>query len=449
MRSVQNESRRLAASRAVVIRRFAHFGPNKTREIIRLVYEISKREDVAVSDVLAAVTLIDFEAVKKTLLIRRFPHESAEVAAAASYLPEVLFDKKNICPPSARVFYPKHVYVQRIVAGSALVARLKNLFPRSRFEEIASFKEYERAHRGVAAAEYNQRRDRLFVVSQQYDFFKACPCTGGARGCGYKILNVGFGCVYDCAYCFLQGYTNSPGIMIPANLAQFFDALLKQGPLRGRMGTGEFTDSLALDHITEFSIPLVEFFRKNRLVAFEFKTKSTRIDNLLRIRSAKNIVISWSLNPPRMVRENECGAASLQARLRAAARCAEAGYRVGFHFDPMVYYSGWQKEYLSVVEQIFAHVRPRDVAWISLGTFRLQPQMKPVIEARFPHNTMLDEEMLMGFDGKLRYLPDVRRQMYGVMIAALRKVSPSLHVYLCMEDALMHKAVGCRSISQK
>jgi len=367
------------------------------------------------------------------------------VSAVASYLPQVSFDTKNVCSLPARVFYPKQVYVQRNVADSVLVARLKKLFPKSRFDEITSFKEYERAHRGMTAAEYNQRRDRLFVVSQQYDFFKACPCTRSALGCGYKILNLGFGCIYDCAYCFLQGYSNSPGITIPANPQHFFDEVLKQGSLRGRIGTGEFTDSLALDHITEYAVPLVAFFRKQKKVTFEFKTKSTRIENLLRVCSARNIVVSWSLNTPKMVRENEQGAASLHARLVAAEKCVQAGYRVGFHFDPMVHYPGWEKDYLAVVAQIFAHLSPRDVAWISLGTFRMQPQMKSVIEQRFPHNTILDEELLIGFDGKLRYSIAVRQQMYACMIAALRKVSRRLYVYVCMEDNAMHQALGLKT----
>ncbi len=44
-------------------------------------------------------------------------------------------------------------------------------------------------------------------------------------------------------------------------------------------------------------------------------------------------------------RRDEHGTASLSERLLAARRCQDAGYRLGFHFDPIVEYPNWEDDY--------------------------------------------------------------------------------------------------------
>ena len=64
-----------------------------------------------------------------------------------------------------------------------------------------------------------------------------------------------------------------------------------------RLGTGEFTDSLALDPLTGFSTALAETLRAVPNVIVELKTKSRAIANLLRLEDTGQLVVSWSLNP--------------------------------------------------------------------------------------------------------------------------------------------------------
>ncbi|MBF0619974.1 MAG: DNA photolyase, partial [Candidatus Omnitrophica bacterium] len=154
--------------------------------------------------------------------------------------------------------------------------------------------------------------------------------------------------------------------------------------------------------------------------------------------AASNIVVGWSVNTPRMIAENEYYTASLEARLDAARQCAKAGYSLAFHFDPMFYYDGWEEEYASVVDAIFQAVPARSIRWISLGTLRMTPLQKKVIENRFPENRILSAELVTGVDGKLRYSGDVRQKMYGRMKEQiLRRADPSTMLYLCMETAHM------------
>lgn len=180
-------------------------------------------------------------------------------------------------------------------------------------------------------------------------------------------------------------------------------------------------------------------YLRQKDITFEFKTKSAAIENLLKAKHGSNIVISWSLNPQCIIDENEYFTASLNERLAAAAKCIAAGYRVGFHFDPVIYFYGWQKEYGLLIENLFNKIKPGRVAWISLGTFRFSPDLKQVIERRFPGNKILNEELLLGYDNKLRYTFGLRYDIYKKMIEMLSKYSPKLKLYLCMEEALMWK----------
>ncbi|MCX5716064.1 MAG: hypothetical protein NTV07_04280 [Candidatus Omnitrophica bacterium] len=279
------------------------------------------------------------------------------------------------------------------------------------------------------------------MIEEKYDFFKGCPCTKGAPGCGYHIFNLGFGCIYECTYCYLQEYTNCPGIVLPVNLDSYFAVFAKYKRPGMRIGTGEFTDSLALDHITQYSLPLVELFSRHLDTTFEFKTKSANIANLLGQKHHGNIVVSWSLNPQAVVEKNEFYTASLNQRLKAALECVRAGYRVGFHFDPMIYHKEWGKGYQGLVNKLFDVIPAKKIAWISLGTLRFNPALKPVIEDRFPVNKILNEELLMGFDNKLRYSPHVRLFIYENMLYWIKRRAKNLYTYLCMEDNNIRKAL--------
>lgn len=416
--------------------RFVHFGINKQQEIIRLIYEIAKREQCCFDDVIPEKLKNErsFPALKRYLLKRRFPNFSPQERESFHLLSKLKLD------PDARVnvyptldINPKTFYIEKAVQESSLVQRLKKKFPRTNCVLIPSYKEYI-ADKKYSLADYNNRLDQFFIVRQDYDHLMPCPCSAASLGCGYHILNIGQGCVFECTYCYLQGYINSPGIVLPSNIEDFFDAFRKLEIKPGRVGSGQFTDSLVFDHLTEFSPLIVDFFRGYPQVQFEFKTKSKNIENLLGIPSAGNIVVGWSLNPQKIIDTTELYAASLSERLSAAQQCARAGYQVAFHFDPIVFYDGWEQDYQELVEQLFSSVEARQIAWISLGALRMTPALKKTIETRFPENKILDGELLPGYDGKFRYSKELRKNIYSKMGGWLRSFSPGGHVYLCMEE---------------
>ena len=124
----------------------------------------------------------------------------------------------------------------------------------------------------------------------------------------------------------------------------------------------------------------------------------------------------------------------MKERISAARKCQEKGYPVGFHFDPLLYHEGWEKEYQETIHQLFRQIDPKRIVWISLGGFRFPPDLKAIAQERFPNTEVFLGELFPGRDAKFRYLREIRTEMYREMVRWLKEVDPNLFVYLCMES---------------
>lgn len=334
-------------------------------------------------------------------------------------------------------YKPEKVYIDHSIREKPLTKNvLRNLpdvprefveDPRSIIDQVTSMSD-----------PIGEGKKRLLITQYKGRMLKPCPGTPNAICCDYHILNPVVGCPLDCTYCALQIYFNNPLMTIYANTDDLFGELDRR--LRRefkwlfRIGTGELTDSLALDDITGMSKMLVPYFAGKGGVLFELKTKSNRINNLLDVNHGGRTVVAWSLNPQTIIDKEEPGSASLTERLEAARKCQEAGYKIGFHFDPLIHYGDWEEDYRSVVDDIFECIRPQEIVWMSLGTFRFPASLKPIIKDRFPRSKIIYEEFVPGQDGKMRYLKPLRIEMYSKMLSWIRAHDPRIFVYLCMES---------------
>jgi spore photoproduct lyase len=87
-----------------------------------------------------------------------------------------------------------------------------------------------------------------------------------------------------------------------------------------------------------------------------------------------------------------------------------------------------------VVIQLFSTVSPENIVWISLGTFRFMPALKPVIQKRFPGSKIIYGEFISGLDNKMRYFKPLRIDLYQKMVSWIKEAAPNVLVYFCMED---------------
>ncbi|MBI4594831.1 MAG: hypothetical protein HY730_00450 [Candidatus Tectomicrobia bacterium] len=283
-----------------------------------------------------------------------------------------------------------------------------------------------------------QGKTTLLLSKSRGRTVKRCPGTKGLICCNYHIINLVANCPLECSYCILQGYINSPAIKIHVNLEKILDEikiLLKaRFPSYVRLGTGELSDSLALDQITAFSKILIPFFSQQPNGFLELKTKTNQIANLLELKPGGKTVISWSLNPQSIITKEEPFTSSLSERLAAARQCQEAGYPVAIHFDPIIYTWNWEKEYENFINEIFSKLSPDRIVWISLGGFRFPSDLKNIIHQRFPESKIIFGEFVPGMDGKYRYFKTIRLGIYRKMVSWLTAYAPDVMVYFCMES---------------
>jgi len=420
------------------------FNKNQRREIERLAYEISINSDKTADEITKILkdkiesrktqAKDTFYHIKRALIALRYPETQTKqkIEFKDLYLNPLKGPAKNTTYHPLKEFYPERIIVEKEAVGSHLDNRAKEYYPDIKIEYIERASQFLNDYKVTPE---NLKRPLLFIVKEKRDFIKPCPCTKNHLGCGYWILNAGFGCPYDCSYCYLQQYQNFPGITLPSDLDGFFlnfETFFKKINRPIRIGTGEFCDSLALDDLTLYSEKLIGFFSKKD-VLFELKTKSANIKNILKSKPAKNIIISWSLMPQPIISSEEYAVSELNSRIESALKVQKHGFSIAFHFDPIIYYPGWEKGYTKLIEQIYSLISP-PLAWISLGTLRFNRELKPVIEKRFPESRIVYGELLIGKDKKLRYPEFLRKDIYQKVFRQIRKYDKITPVYLCMES---------------
>lgn len=300
----------------------------------------------------------------------------------------------------------------------------------------------EQDHRGALSPEqFNLSKKRVWVKPFVGHFFKRCPGATQKKTltcCNYYVLNLGQQCNFNCSYCYLQSYLNSPVMQIYSNIDQALNELREMATefpdLPYRVGTGEVIDSLSLDPLTLYSRELIQFFSEFPKWTLEFKTKSDNVDQFLDVPHAGNVVVSWSINPAIITDAEEHGTASFAKRMAAARKCRERGFPVAFHIDPMIAIPNWQEHYGEFVKEICSQFSPADVSVISVGALRFQPEQRHLMRERFGMNSYVTQaEMFASEGGKLRYDHDLRQQMFQFLRRAFMSHDQAWRIFFCME----------------
>jgi len=334
-----------------------------------------------------------------------------------------------------------HIYLDKNAARSPLA---KHVLRTLRGIPVTLVKNKNAFLREIEKIPLSAGKKKLWLTNFKGAFLKSCPATGtDYLCCQYRTLNAQTHCPLDCTYCILQNYLNVPVITVYVNIKNIpreIDALVASQPGRlFRMGTGELTDSLALDRLTRLNESLIRHVRPKKII-LEIKTKTVAIDHLPKIPKS-NVLVSWSMNPEAFIRTEEHKAASLEARLKATRKVLKKGYRLGFHFDPLLMLPGWKERYSELLEKLTSTVPEKEVMWISLGSLRYPPSLKKIIEKRFPKTGITTAEFIKGLDGKMRYFRPERVRLYRHIYEGLRKRWKDVFIYFCMENKPVWKDV--------
>jgi len=267
--------------------------------------------------------------------------------------------------------------------------------------------DYQTFHRETLRRE----KDCVIFARKRGNWLKPFHCYQNGRYT-YFSLDLAEGCLFDCAYCYLQSYLKHGALVLFVDCGGVKAEMERRTESNLWISTGLLSDSL----LAERYFPAVS--RISGMIppgsVLELRSKSDDVAILTDDRIDRGTaVLSWSLNPQRIARDYEYRAASLERRLEAARRAVQLGFRIGFHFDPVFHFEGWQQEYSTLFDSLREFSTDR-VAFLSLGLFRYMPELGSVIRKRFPSHRLMTGELIVDADGKYQYFRPIRREMYRV-----------------------------------
>ncbi len=336
-------------------------------------------------------------------------------------------------------FEPEAIYIEPDAEDFSITRQTLERYPHIPVHRIEESRSVTEEIRKTSADVFGAGKRQLLLSRFKGSFLKKCPgISPGMVCCNYYVVNLLKNCIYDCSYCFLQGFLeNNPLLVAYVNVEDLIgelDEVFTAYPERMfRVGTGELTDSLALEAVLPYSDQLIPFFNQKTNAVLELKTKSDQVAGLLKQPETNNVIVSWSLNPKSIVDFEEKGTPSLHQRLEAARLCQEKGYRVGFHFDPIILFPGWETAYQELIQDLFQVIAPSQIEWISLGSFRYRSNLKQIIKDRHPQTRLFNSEHVPSKDGKFRYFRPLRNEAYDTLRRLIKTYSDDLNIYLCME----------------
>jgi spore photoproduct lyase len=338
------------------------------------------------------------------------------------------------------------VIIEESCRASALAERVVSALPPS--VQVSCVADGRLAARPLKTQDpFGAGKRRIVMLPRRGPFLMGCPASSTHFACcGYLVLILASNCPMDCSYCFLQEHlANNPGFQLYANYPDAFDELDRLAYVSEgrafRVGTGELADSLAFDSLTALSRDLVSYFSQRPNLMLELKTKTDEIDNLLALDPCGRTTVSWSLSPMRVFASSEHRTASPHRRIRAARRVLEAGYKVGFHLDPVIAYPEAERDYLELLDDLFDAVPPQAIAFFSIGGLRMTPGLRTTARERFPSDLMLLGEEVLGADGRYRAFTPMRLRLFSRLRERIARAHVELPVYLCMETASVHQRV--------
>ncbi len=324
-----------------------------------------------------------------------------------------------------------------------------DIFPEHTQKKVV-FSRVTKAYEEIRKKPNSYEKFDLKIISQEQKFnFKTeakegfglglCPVASEkTRCCNLLTLDTVESCGFDCSYCSIQSFYNQNTITFDSSFATKLKNLNLDQNRTYHIGTGQSSDSLLWGNKEGVLDALFEFARANPNVILEFKTKSDNIKYLLESDVPKNILCTWSLNTPTIIKNEEHLTASLDKRINAARKVADKGVKVGFHFHPIVEYENYLFEYGEIYARLLREFEAHEVALVSFGTLTfIKPVIKQLREREF--RSKITQMPFVDASGKSSYPHATKVEMFKHAYESFAPWHKKVFFYLCMEEHEMWK----------
>ncbi len=331
----------------------------------------------------------------------------------------------------------KRVFIEEDLRGHPDVAKALQRFPNA---EPVYLKRYDEVW-GKVKKPYLQKRQELnlFIANKRGQLVKEAPNAYGIEGEKHFYFIHAFNCIYECEYCYLQGYFNTPDVVIFLNhdeIKSEMKKVLKTFPDEPVwFHAGEFSDSLALSHITGELQKYWGFFKENPRAKLELRTKSVNIRELKELEPLENVYASFSISPPSAAKNRDKKTPSTKARIAAIKTLAGKGHKLGLHFDPVIYKEGVFEEYEELFKELEEEIGLDFFDYFSLGVVRFTDDVFRQTKKNYPRSPMFASEFAKTEEGIVRYPRPMRAWTLSQLKERLIQAGARADkIYLCMED---------------
>lgn len=332
------------------------------------------------------------------------------------------------------------IFIERDSASYPQVEVIKSRFSQVPTTEIDAIEDVF----GRVKKPYLQKREdlQLFIGKKKGTLLKEAPDAYGLAGEPHYYFIHAYNCIYECEYCYLQGYFNSPDIVLFLNheeigreMQSVWEESLQRNPeKRVWFHAGEFSDSLALSHLSG-EIPFYfDLFSKEPRAILELRTKSANIKGLLEQSPLPNIITSFSLSPEKRIKATDLKTPGLKHRLSAMKTLQDAGHPIAIHLDPIIHEDDFIETYRELFMTLKESLDLASIEYVSMGVVRFTSQVFHQVKKNYPESELLAAEFGSSFDGKVRYPRPFRLWILGkIKELALEVGFIEKQVYLCME----------------
>lgn len=330
----------------------------------------------------------------------------------------------------------ENIFIEKEVLESRYTQNIISKLPNTNIIEIDNIYDYW----GRSKKPYLQKRDKLnlFVGNKKGSMVKKAPDAYGISGEEHFYFIHSYNCIYECQYCYLQGYFNTPDMVFYVNhqdIIEQMENIIANNDESVWFHAGEYSDSLALSHITGELDLYHQLFKKHPNHYLELRTKSVNISELKKLEPLENIITSFSLSPNEVAKEIDLKTPPTKTRIKAMSALEKLGHPLGIHFDPIYYFPDFESAYKGLIQDLKSQIDISKVRYFSLGVVRFTKDVYSEFEQNYPNSPLLSSDMKKSFDGKIRYPRPMRMWMMNkIKQLLLDSGVAESKIYLCMEN---------------
>ena len=169
----------------------------------------------------------------------------------------------------------------------------------------------------------------------------------------YLVPYTSSGCIAMCLYCYLVcNYNKCAYLRIFVNREEMLNKIIKvanESEEELVFEIGSNSDLILENSITNNLRWTIENFKRTEKGYITFPTKFDMVDDILDAEGKEGVIIRMSVNPKEIIQKVEMGTSSLENRVKAINKLADAGYKVGILIAPVIFVENWQELYKELV----------------------------------------------------------------------------------------------------